>query len=125
MTNNIYSIKKGEKYNIFIKVKNRDEDKPIDLTNSVIHFQLKDELKDEFYIIDKTITTETDAYTVGRILNPELGEFTVRFTDEDYDKLVCERIYYLIITWSIPDLDFSKVISSNCSEYFKFKVCYP
>lgn len=125
MNNNIYSIKKGEKYDIYIKLKNRDEDKPIDLTNSIIKFQLKDELRDNFFVIEKQITPTSDMFSTGRIINPEKGEFTVRFTDEDYDKLVCERIYYIVLTWEIQEQDFAKIISSNCNENLLFKVCYP
>lgn len=125
MSNNLYSIKQGEKYDISICIRDRDNDVPIDLTNSVIHFQLKDELKDDFFIIDKTITLDSDPFTEGRIIKPTEGVFTTRFTDGDYEKLVPERIYFLIITWDIPDKDFSKVISSNCGENFLFKVCYP
>lgn len=125
MNENIYTVKKGEKFPIHIKVKNRDEDAPIDLTNAIIKFQLKDELKDEFCVIDKIITTETDVYSIGRIVSPKEGEFIVRFDDEDYDKLVVNRIYYLTIWWEIPDENFSKVISSNCNDFFKFMVCHP
>jgi hypothetical protein len=125
MSNTTYTIKKNEKFPIVVKVKNSDEDKPIDLSNAIIHFYLKDELKDEFNILEKTITTESDAYSEGRILNPELGEFIIRFTDDDYTKLVPERIYYATIVYEIPDEDFSKVISSNCNDYLLFKVCYP
>lgn len=125
MGNNLYSIKQGEKYDISIKLHDRDNDRAINLSNAIIHFQLKDELKDAFCIIDKTITLESDPYTIGRIIKPEEGVFTTRFTDEDYEKLVPERIYFLIITWDIPEQDFSKVVSSNCGENFLFKVCYP
>lgn len=125
MSNNLYSIKQGEKYDISICIRNRDNDTPIDLTNAVIYFQLKDELKDEFFVVDKTITLDSDPFTDGRIIKPTEGIFITRFTDEDYEKLVPERIYFLIITWSIPDKDFSKVVSSNCGENFLFKVCYP
>lgn len=125
MNNNIYTIKKGEKIPIHIKLKNRDEDKPIDLTNALIRFQLKDELQDQFYIIDKTITTETDVYTDGRIIDAPNGELIVRFTDEDFEKLVVNRVYYITIWWEIPDEDFAKVVSSNCNSLFKFMVCHP
>lgn len=122
---NIFSIRKGETYPISITVRNRDEDKPIDLTNSVIRFQLKDELRDEFCVIEKRITEDSDEYSVGRIADAKNGLIILRFTQDDYDKLVCERIYYATIFWDIPEQDFSKVISSNCGEAFRFKVCYP
>lgn len=125
MANNIYSIKKGEKYPITIKLKNKDLDTPIDLTNAVIKFQIKDELKDEFCIIEKVITIDTDVYTEGRIVDPKNGEIIIKFTDEDFDKLIIERIYYITIWWEIPDEDFAKVISSNNKDYLKFMVCVP
>lgn len=125
MANNLYSIKQGEKYNISIKLHDRDNDRPIDLSNAIIHFQLKDELKDTFCIIDKTITLDSDPYSIGQIIKPQEGIFITRFTDEDYEKLVPERIYFLTITWEVPEQDFSKVVSSNCGENFLFKVCYP
>lgn len=125
MTNNIYCIKKGEKFPIYITLRNKEEDTPINLTGAEIKFQIKDELKDDFFIIDKTITETSDIDTIGRISEPDNGRLFTRFTDEDYDKLVCERIYYLTITWNMPDEDFSKVVSSNCGENLLFKVCYP
>lgn len=124
MADNIYCIKYKEKYPISITLHDRDNDRPIDLTNAIIHFSLKDELKDDFFVIDKTITEDTDVYTDGRIVDPKNGKIITRLTDDDYDKLVCERIYYLVIKWDIPDQDFSKIISSNCNEVFKFVVHY-
>lgn len=125
MADNIYSIKKGEKFLIHVKVRNRDMDEPIDLSNAVIKIEVKDELKDEFNIIDRTITTETDAYEEGRILDPKNGEFVFMFSDSDYENLVAERIYYLIIWWTVPEENFAKVISSNCNQVLKLKVCNP
>lgn len=125
MANNIYTIKKGEKYPIRITIKNKDLDTPIDLTNATIKFQLKDELKDEFYIIEKNITIYSDINTIGQITDPQKGELVVKFTDEDFETLVVERIYYITIWWEIPDEDFAKVISSNNKETFKFMVCIP
>lgn len=125
MNINTYKIKKGYKGPINITVRNKDEDKPIDLTGSKILIQIKDELKDQFFIVDKTITEETDVYTVGRIVSPEEGQIIVRFTDDDYEKLIVERIYYLTIWWVKEDEDFAKVISSNCGEVLQFQVCYP
>lgn len=122
---NIYTLKKGEKFPINITIRNADLDEPIDLTNAKINFQIKDELKDDFFIINKEITVDTDLETVGQIINPENGEFVVRFTDEDFEKLVVERIYYLTIWYSITEENFSKVISSNGSDNLKFMVCYP
>lgn len=125
MGNYTYKIKKGYKGPINITVRNRDEDKPIDLTGSKILIQIKDELQDDFYIINKTITEDTDVYVDGRIVSPENGQIIIRFNDEDYDKFVVERIYFLTIWWVKEDEDFAKVISSNCGEQLQFQVCYP
>ena len=125
MTNNIYKIKKGEKFPILIRIKNGDEDKPIDLTNAVIRFQLKDELRDEFNVIEKEITTETDIATIGKIINPTNGEVIIRLNDDDYKILVTERVYYLTIWYEIPEENFAKVISSNACGNLRFMVCIP
>lgn len=125
MGNYTYKIKKGYKGPINITVRNRDEDKPIDLTGSKILVQIKDELQDDFYIIDKTITENTDVAIDGRIVSPEEGQIIFRFNDSDYEKLVVERIYFLTIWWVKEDEDFAKVISSNCGEQLQFQVCYP
>lgn len=125
MGNYTYKIKKGYKGPINITVRNRDEDKPIDLTGSKILIQIKDELQDDFYIINKTITEDTDVYVNGRIVSPEEGQIIIRFNDEDYEKFVVERIYFLTIWWIKEDEDFAKVISSNCDEQLQFQVCYP
>jgi hypothetical protein len=125
MGNYTYKIKKGYKGPINITVRNRDEDKPIDLTGSKILIQIKDELQDDFYIINKTITEDTDVYVDGRIVSPEEGQIIIRFNDEDYEKLIVERVYFLTIWWVKEDEDFAKVISSNCGEQLQFQVCYP
>lgn len=125
MGNYTYKIKKGYKGPINITVRNRDEDKPIDLTGSKILVQIKDELQDDFFIINKTITEDTDVYVDGRIVSPEEGQIIIRLNDEDYEKFVVERIYFLTIWWIKEDEDFAKVISSNCGEQLQFQVCYP
>ena len=124
MNSNIYSIKKGEKFLINVKLKNRDEDEPIDLTNSTITIQIKDELQDDTFILERNIDTTTDLYEVGQIIAPQEGIFAFRFNDKDYEQLMEERIYYMTIWWNIPEEGFSKVVSSNCNQVLKFKVCY-
>ena len=125
MGNYTYKIKKGYKGPINITVRNRDEDKPIDLTGSKILVQIKDELQDDFFIINKTITEDTDVYVDGRIVSPQNGQIIIRFNDEDYDKFIVERMYFLTIWWVKEDEDFAQVISSNCGEQLQFQVCYP
>lgn len=124
MNDNTFTVKQGEKQPHYIRLYNADEGKPIDLTNATIKLTIRDELEDQFSTIEKIITSETDVYSVGRILDPSKGEVIFRFTDDDYSKLVVERVYYMTIYWIVDDEYFSKVVSSNGCEMLKFKVCY-
>lgn len=119
-----YSIRRSERYPIELTLINSDEAKPIDLTGANIRYALKDEVKDDFYIIDRTIDENTDIITDGgKITDATNGKVVIRFSEDDFNLLVDERIYYLVIWWIVPDENFVKVISSNCGEYLEFKVC--
>lgn len=119
-----YSIRRSERYPIELTLINSDEAKPIDLTGASIRYALKDEVKDDFYIIDRTIDENTDIITDGgKITDATNGKAVIRFSEDDFNLLVDERIYYLVIWWIVPDENFVKVISSNCGEYLEFKVC--
>lgn len=119
-----YCIRRSERYPIELTLINADESEPIDLTGAKIRYFLKDEVKDEEYIIDKTIDENTDIIEDGgKITDAINGKVIIRFDENDFDLLVDERIYYLSILWMVPDEDFIKVISSNCGEYLEFKVC--
>lgn len=119
-----YSIRRSERYPIELTLINSDEAKPIDLTGASIRYALKDEVKDDFYIIDRTIDENTDIITDGgKITDATNGKVVIRFSEDDFNLLVDERIYYLVIWWIVPDENFVKVISSNCGEYLEFKVC--
>lgn len=119
-----YSIRRSERYPIELTLINSDEAKPIDLTGASIRYALKDEIKDDFYIIDRTIDENTDIITDGgKITDATNGKVVIRFSEDDFNLLVDERIYYLVIWWIVPDENFVKVISSNCGEYLEFKVC--
>ena len=119
-----YSIRRSERYPIELTLINSDEAKPIDLTGASIRYALKDEVKDDFYIIDRTIDENTDIITDGgKITDATNGKVVIRFSEDDFSLLVDERIYYLVIWWIVPDENFVKVISSNCGEYLEFKVC--
>lgn len=126
MTNSsskIYKIKKGEKFPIEVSLTSSGN--PIDLTNANIRVYIKDELDDSEGLINKLITLDSDEIEVGRIIDPENGKFTIRLNDEDYFLLKTERTYYLTIWWDIPEEGFSKVVSSNGSDYLVFMVCIP
>lgn len=119
-----YCIRRSERYPIELTLINADESEPIDLTGAKIRYFLKDEVKDEEYIIDKTIDENTDIIEDGgKITDATNGKVVIRFDEDDFNLLVDERIYYLSILWMVPDEDFIKVISSNCGEYLEFKVC--
>ena len=125
MNNKVYTIKKGEKFPILIKLKNFDEDAPIDLSNSTIRIIFKDELTDCLNTLEKTITETSDIDKDGKIISPTEGQVVFRLNDNDYKKFIVERVYYMTIIWDKPNENFSKVISSNGQEYLKFIVCHP
>ena len=119
-----YSIRRSERYPIELALINADEGEPIDLTGAKIRYALKDEVKDDYYIIDRTVDENTDIITDGgNITDANNGKVIIRFDEDDFKLLVDERIYYLSIWWEVPSEDFVKVISSNCGEYLEFKVC--
>lgn len=119
-----YCIRRSERYPIELTLINTDEDEPIDLTGASIRYALKDEVKDDYYIIDRTIDETTSIVEDGgRITEPTNGKVVIRFDEDDFNLLVDERIYYLSIWWIVPSENFIKVISSNCGEYLEFKVC--
>lgn len=119
-----YSIRRSERYPIELALINADECEPIDLTGAKIRYALKDEVKDDYYIIDRTVDENTDIITDGgKITDATNGKVIIRFSEDDFKLLVDERIYYLSIWWEVPSEDFIKVVSSNCGEYLEFKVC--
>ena len=119
-----YSIRRSERYPIELALINYDEGEPIDLTGAKIRYALKDEVKDDYYIIDRTVDENTDIITDGgKITDAINGKVIIRFSEDDFKLLVDERIYYLSIWWEVPSEDFIKVIASNCGEYLEFKVC--
>ena len=119
-----YSIRRSERYPIELALINADEGEPINLTGAKIRYALKDEVKDDFYIIDRTVDENTDIITDGgKITDATNGKVIIRFSEDDFKLLVDERIYYLSIWWEVPSEDFIKVVSSNCGEYLEFKVC--
>lgn len=119
-----YSIRRSERYPIELVLINADEGEPIDLTGAKIRYALKDEVKDDYYIIDRTVDENTDIITDGgKITDATNGKVIIRFSEDDFKLLVDERIYYLSIWWEVPSEDFIKVVSSNCGEYLEFKVC--
>lgn len=118
-----YSIRRSERYPIELTLINYDEGEPIDLTGAKIRYALKDEVKDDYYIIDRTVDENTDVITDGgKITDAINGKVIIRFSEDDFKLLVDERIYYLSIWWEVPSEDFIKVVSSNCGEYLEFKV---
>ena len=118
-----YSIRRSERYPIELALINYDEGEPIDLTGAKIRYALKDEVKDDYYIIDRTVDENTDVITDGgKITDAINGKVIIRFSEDDFKLLVDERIYYLSIWWEVPSEDFIKVVSSNCGEYLEFKV---
>lgn len=87
-------VKQGEEISRTFTIKSNDA--PLDLTDYTIKVQVKDNpYVDVEPIFEKNITTTSDINTVGQITSPTLGQFQVRFTEEDTCLPVAE--YYLII----------------------------
>lgn len=93
---------------------------PMDLSEYQIAFQVrKAPLEKLTPIIDKLITTTSDFYTVGQIVYPQNGRFTVHLGEEDTKFPVGE--YYLVVALA-REGEFN-IISSPCCSSGKYIIC--
>jgi hypothetical protein len=94
---------------------------PVDLSQYTIEFQIK---KYPYFsvesIIEKTITTAEDNYN-GWIYSPTTGQFSIQITQEDMDKLIPEKDYYVILT--MVNGDIRTIISGQGDTSGIFRVC--
>lgn len=93
----------------------------MDLTNyEGIHFQVKKQpLVKAQPIIDKMITIDSDINDIGKITNPQQGEFIVHLKPENTSFNTGE--YYLVI--SLIDYKLDDIISSSCCNEAKYIIC--
>ena len=116
-------IKIGEQKPINYTLKVKSTGLPINLVNSTIVFQLKDD-KDTTnnFLLEKTITENTDYEDVGQIYDAENGKFSIFLKSSDTMALDLEREYFYTI-WRLVE-NRKEVISSSGKDVAKF-IVYP
>lgn len=89
-------IKQGEsKAFVFTLIKNNA---PVDLTGAEILLQVRESMTDVGdYVIEKTVTTNSDGDVDGKINNPENGEFYLKINDTDIEEMETTKPYYCAI----------------------------
>ena len=111
-------VKQGEEINIGFTLKENGE--PMDLSTYTVHFQVKKTpLEVAPSIIDKIITTETDAEDVGIISDPGNGIFNIHLKKVDTSFPVGD--YALVI--SIEKENYIDIVSSKCCNKATYRIC--
>jgi len=115
-------IKIGEQKAINYSLKMKSTSLPVNLTNSKIIFQVKEnENQIDNFLIEKTITETSEESEMGKIYDPENGKFSVFFKAEDTLSLEINRDYFYTI-WRIFE-NTKEVISSQGLKVEEFLVC--
>lgn len=110
-------VKQGEELDVQFNIKNNNN--PLDLTNYGIRFMVKKvPLVTSEPIINKFITTTSEANDVGIINNPNNGGFKVHLKTEDTSFAIGE--YSLII--QLEKDNYIDIISSNCCNKAIYKI---
>lgn len=116
------NIKIGEQKAINFTLRVKNSKLPINLTNSKILFQLRDNLaKTEDFLLEKTITETSNPICDGQICDAENGQFVIFFKSEDTINLGLDKEYYYTI-WRIFE-DTKVVISSSGERVQIFNIC--
>ncbi len=116
-------IKIGEQKSINYTLKIKSSGLPINLVNSTIIFQLKDDKeKTTDFLLEKTITENSDADEVGQIYDAENGKFSIFLKSEDTMNLDLEREYFYTIWRFVANR--KEVISASGKDVAKF-IVYP
>lgn len=115
-------IKIGEQKPINYTLKVKSTNLPINLVNSTIVFQLKNE-EDQIsdFLIEKTITENTDPYDSGQIFDAQNGKFSVFLKSEDTLSLDINKEYFYTL-WRIYE-NTKEVISASGTKVEQFIVC--
>ena len=115
-------IKIGEQKPINYTLKVKSTNLPINLVNSQIIFQLKeDENQISDFLLEKHITETSDMYDTGRIFDAQNGRFSVFFKSEDTLPLDINREYYYTL-WRVFE-NKKEVISSSGLKVEQFIIC--
>ena len=115
-------IKIGEQKAVNYTLKMKDTNLPINLVNSTILFQVKEnENQIDNFLIDKVITETSEASSTGKIYDAQNGKFSVFFKSEDTIHLDINRDYFYTI-WRVFE-NTKEVISSSGLNVEEFIVC--
>lgn len=115
-------IKQGESIGFAFTLSENGE--PVDLTNSTLTMQVREEIEDTgVYLINKTISTESDVDTVGIIVSPLEGKFMFKVNASEISSMSTTKPYFVAI-YHI-DGDIKNCISANNHQVAKFLVLNP
>ena len=71
---------------------------PIDLSNSTLLLQVRENMQDKgLYLIEKTVTTQSNPNEDGLITDPTLGQFFFKINDTDIKDMSTTKPYYCAI----------------------------
>lgn len=115
-------IKQGESIGFAFTL--TEEGNPVDLTNSQMIMQVRENVEDTGeYLINKTITTESDVDTVGVIISPLEGKFMFKVNASDISSMSTTKPYFVAIYH--VDGEIKNCISANNQNIAKFLVMNP
>ena len=115
-------IKQGESIGFAFTL--TEEGNPVDLTNSQMIMQVRENVEDTGeYLINKTITTESDVDTVGVIISPLEGKFMFKVNASDISSMSTTKPYFVAIYH--VDGEIKNCISANNHQVAKFIVLNP
>lgn len=115
-------IKQGESIGFAFTL--TEEGNPVDLTNSQMVMQVRENVEDTGeYLINKTITTESDVDTVGVIISPLEGKFMFKVNASDISSMSTTKPYFVAIYH--VDGEIKNCISANNHQVAKFIVLNP
>lgn len=71
---------------------------PVDLSNSTLLLQVRENMQDNgVYLIEKTVTTQSNPNEDGLITEPTLGQFFFKINDTDIENMSTTKPYYCAI----------------------------
>lgn len=115
-------IKQGESIGFAFTLS--EEGTPVDLTTSQMVMQVRENVEDTgVYLINKTISTESDPDTLGVIISPLEGKFMFKVNASDIASMSTAKPYFVAI-YHI-DGDIKNCISANNHQVAKFIVLNP
>ena len=115
-------IKKGESIGFAFTL--RQSGVPVDLSNSQMLMQVRENPEDDgVYLINKTISVNSDAESLGVITNPEQGQFYFKVNDSDIEDMSTTKPYFVAI-YHI-DGDICSCISAENFQMARFLVLNP